>query len=764
LAIGIEGTMIGIWRGTAKGLFALSVVWLFAGPTSAADIPKPGAKANRLLGAASPYLRQHAYNPVDWHTWGEEAFAKARRQNKPIFLSVGYATCYWCHVMARESFADREVAKLLNAHTIPVKVDRERRPDVDATYMLATELISQQGGWPNSVFLTPDLKPFYGFGYVPKAQFLALIQQVATGWKDQRDVIAADADRVAGVIAQASNRRAARVEITPAVLRRASMHILARLDVFNGGLGTAPKFPQENIIQFLLHRAERDNDKLSGDAALLTLDNIIRGAIHDHVGGGFHRYATDNAWAIPHFEKMLYNQALIGRALLKAHQLTGFGRYGRALRKTLDFVLSDMTTNEGAFLSAFDAETDGVEGIYYLWTEAEIDAALGVDAAFAKAVFSVSADGNHDGRNTLRMEQSSEDLAASLKISMGEFETRRKRVLGKLKEIRGKRKRLRRDEKVLTGWNALMIRVLADAGVILNEPRYRKAAIRAQSVLMNKLGGATGQLKRSLFDGNSSLDAVQSDYALVSLSSVALFDATGERRWLQHAERLARVMVARFGDAKNGGHFLTQSKTGFTRTKETDDTSLPSGNAVAAELFARLVHRVPDVYWKQQLAAQLAGVSGLAAREPVSHAATLLAADIAMRGEAGAHQSASHGAVRVSVTRQGTKSVARVRLKFAEGWHINSITPKQDFLTPTRLRIEGVEPHNVTYPKPVLRKLGFHDETLSLYEGGADILVKLPTGPAGEAAFRLKLDVQACSDRICLEPQIVRALIPAAVK
>lgn len=741
----------------ALSLFTASAAWSETKPT-------PGAKANRLLKAASPYLRQHAYNPVDWYEWGPEAFAKAKREGKPIFLSVGYATCYWCHVMARESFEDVEAAKLLNAHTIPVKVDRERRPDVDATYMLATELISQRGGWPNSVVLTPDLKPFFGFGYVPRDQFKDMIKQVANGWKEQRPVIIADAARLSDIIARAMNRRAKNVAIDQAALRRASMHILARFDVFNGGLGTAPKFPQENVIQFLLHRAERDDDKVSRDAALLTLDNMIRGGIHDHVAGGFHRYATDNAWAIPHFEKMLYNQALTTRALLKAYQLTGRRRYADAARASLDFVLREMTTDAGGLASAFDAETDGKEGLFYLWTDKAFKAALGDDTVFGAAIFGVTGDGNHDGQNTLRLVAPIAELAAAQKMTPEAFAQRYQRVIDKLAKARANRKPLIRDDKIVTGWNALIVRALVGASVVLDEPRYLDHAIRIQTFVHNKLGGASGDLKRAYFDGMASLDATQTDYAFVGLSALAIYDVTRDKNWLAAAERLAEKMVDLFHDKAAGGLFLTRTATGFIRTKEIDDSTIPSGNGAALELFARLARRTQNVHWRQRTLEQQSALSGIAVAEPVSHAATLLAADIAIRGETGPRQAAAHGALQVSVSRLVDRNSARVRLHVQPGWHVNSVTPKQDFLLPTRVRVDGIESKAVSFPAAIERKLGFHDEPLSLYEGTVNITVKLPAGRAAQMARRITLNLQACSDRVCLDPQLVRLLLPAATR
>lgn len=742
-------------------LFAVVSSLMVTAATADAKV-RAGAKANRLLNAASPYLRQHAYNPIDWHEWGPEAFAKAKREQKPIFLSVGYATCYWCHVMARESFEDAEVAKIVNATTIPVKVDRERRPEVDATYMLATELISQRGGWPNSVVLTPDLKPFYGFGYVPRDRFKELMEHVATGWQEQRSVIMADAARISDIITKAMNRRADSVAVTQAVLRRASMHVLSRFDVFNGGLGTAPKFPQENIIMFLLHRAERDGDKVSLEAALLTLDNMVRGGIHDHVAGGFHRYATDNAWAIPHFEKMLYNQALISRALLKAYSLTGRRRYADAARRALDFVLKHMTTPAGGLASAFDAETDGKEGLYYLWTKEAFEAALGEDAGFGAAVFGVTPEGNHEGRNTLRLVEPVAELAAQQKITVATLSSRIQKVTKKLAAARSKRKPLIRDNKVLTGWNALMVRALAEAAIVLRVPRYAESALRIQTFIMEKLGGENDVLKRSYFDGAPSLVATQADYAFVGLAALGLYDVTRDKRWLNDAERLAEKMHGLFADRANGGLFLTTHKTGFARTKETDDSTIPSGNGAALELYALLGNRSQNVVWRRRGLELRSILSGIAVNEPLSHAATLVAADIATRGETGVNQSAAHGALHLVASRVRGERTAKIRITMAPSWHVNSISPRQEFLLPTKVRADGIEPSAITFPKAVERKLGFHDEPLSLYEGVVDIRIKLPDGPSGLKALETVLDLQACSDRVCLDPVNVRILIPAA--
>jgi len=740
----------------------MSVLMLSAVSANGATGPKAGSKPNRLLNEASPYLKQHAYNPIDWHPWGEEAFAKARRENKPIFLSIGYATCYWCHVMARESFENKEIAAQINAAMISIKVDRERRPDVDATYMLATEIIARQGGWPNSVLLTPDLKPFFAFGYVPPAQFKDLIKRASTAWQEKPERLRADGERIAAIIKTAMTRQAQSVPITVPVLRRASLRVLSGFDVFNGGLGTAPKFPQENILLFLLHRAERDNDKLSREAALITLDNMIRGGIHDHLAGGFHRYAVDNAWAVPHFEKMLYNQALIVRALLKAYTLTGKRRYAVTARKTLDFVLSKMTTPEGGIVSAIDAETDGHEGLFYLWTEGEIKAALGPDADFAIKTFGVTAKGNLEGRNTLRFTQPPEQLAVAMKLTPQVFRARLQSVIAKLRATRAKRKPLIIDDKVLTSWNALMVRALAEAAHMLKEPRYAEAAKRVQTFILDKLGGANGKLKRSYFEGAAQLSATQTDYALAGLGALSLYDLSGEERWLKSAKVLALQMAKTFQDPKSGALFLTANATGFRRSHHTDDSTLPSGNASALELFGALSQRSQNVEWEHRARGLLAALSGLAVGEPISHAAALVAADLINRGGTGARQVTAHGRVHIDVKRTTDPRTALVRLTLDPGWHINSQQPEKDFLLPTQVSADGITQDAVKFPKPIPRKLAVFDKPLKLFEGQVDVAIRLPKGKARMEARRIVIRLQACSDSICLEPKIVTAMLPAA--
>lgn len=720
----------------------------------------------RLADEASPYLRQHAGNPVEWYPWGEEAFARARKENKPIFLSVGYSTCYWCHVMKRESFENEAVASLLNAHVVAIKVDRERRPDLDQTYMTATELISQSGGWPNSVFLTPELKPFFALTYAPAEQFSQLVEQVARTWKNEEAALRADAERVSVSIERINARKMAAVEITPQMMTRATLAILSGFDVFHGGIGTAPKFPREQVLSYLYQRTVRSGDRLSREAFELTLDNIVRGGINDHVGGGFHRYAVDNDWAVPHFEKMLYNQALIGGLLVQAYELTGKRFYRDAARKTFDFVLSDMTTAEGGFASAFDAETDGKEGLYYLWSKAGFDAALGSDSEFAAKVLGVSEEGNHEGLNTLRIVAPIQELASAGGVDEAAFNAKLEGFLSKLRKVRARRPKLLRDEKVIADWNAAMIRTLAEASAVLGEARYLKAAEAAMKLLIEKLGAGTAEMKRSHFEGATGLAATQADHSGVGLAAVALYDVTGEARWLELAINSGKVLLDRFADQQTGDFYLTTEATSFVRSKQYDDGDLQGGNAMALGLFTKLSRRDADPIWSHAADGLSAALSGLVQRTPVAMAGSLVAVDEHLNGEVASRLWLAKGAVRISARRDENPRMARVELEIARGWHVNSRNPNEDFLIPTILARDGREPEEIDYPQATARKLGFHDTPLQLYEGKVAIEFELAGEgqDSGADAPRLTLTLQACSDSICLEPETAELIVPARVR
>lgn len=747
----------------------LGLAAVLASPAVQAGATKaPGAKANRLIHEASPYLRQHAYNPVDWYPWGEEAFAKARKEGKPILVSIGYSTCHWCHVMARESYSNPAIAKILNDNFVAIKVDRERRPDVDETYMLATELITRSGGWPNNVFLTPDLKPFMAGTYFPPDRFSALLEAIATHWQADRAPFEDDSRRIAEMISQIMSARMSAARITTETLKNARAELERGFDVFYGGFGAAPKFPQEPSLLFLLGLAERHGDAGALKTVTASLDGMLNGGIQDQVGGGFHRYATDNRWRVPHFEKMLYNQALIGLALVRAYRLTGSERYARAARRTFDFVLKDMTAPGGGFYSAFDADSAGEEGSFYVWTPDQIRAALKREQAeFAIQALGLSDTGNFAGRTILHLPLPIEDLADKMGLGVGPFLDRLRPIRATLAAVRAKRKWPDRDDKILTGWNGLMIRSLAEAGATLAEPRFSAAAVKAGNFLWQSLGAGRGRLKRAYFEGHAALEATQQDHALAALAFIALYDTTGNERWIDRAKTVVAAMNQRFLDGETGDYFMTAEKSTFARAKTRNDSATPSGNAIALEVLAKLSRRERDPKYAERATKLLAALSGVALKLPGSATSTLFAADELLNGEVGPSVYLAKGVVRARLSRAPGNELT-LRLAIAKGWHINSNKPLEDFFIATEFGLADPASGNltVTYPRHVLRRLGFHDKELAVYEGEVAIRARFAPNPPSGAPFatrlptKVRLNLQACSNEICLEPEAIDISLP----
>jgi len=509
---------------------------------------------NRLILEDSPYLIQHAHNPVDWYPWGAEAFALAKRENKPIFLSIGYSTCHWCHVMERESFEDPVIASLLNQHFIAIKVDRERRPDIDKTYMQAVTMISGSGGWPMSSFLTPDGSPFHGGTYFPPRVFGDLLQRVRHAWLNQQTQLVELSSKVADALAKQNNRQATAEKISTSAVSNAVNQALYRFDELQGGFGQAPKFPQEPLLFLLLSESERRNDTDALAALETTLDAMASGGIYDQIGGGFHRYATDNAWLVPHFEKMLYNQAHLGRVYLRAWRLTGNPFYQRIARQTLNYVLRDMTSADGAFYSATDADSEGEEGVFFLWTPAQVRQSLSPqDAELAIDIFGITENGNFEGNNILHLSATLEDLAEQQDISLEKLTTSIDRIRNQLYQTREKREHPLRDDKILTAWNGMMISTLAQAATILAEPVYLEAAERAARFLWEHNRQKSGDLYRVHLSGSSSITAQQQDYAYFAEGLLHLYDAGGEAIWLTRAQQITETMLMHFWDERTGG-------------------------------------------------------------------------------------------------------------------------------------------------------------------------------------------------------------------
>jgi len=733
---------------------------------------------NRLILENSPYLLQHAHNPVDWYPWGPEAFEQARRENKLVFLSIGYSTCHWCHVMERESFEDLAIAKLLNAHFIAIKVDREVHPDVDQTYMTAVELLAGRGGWPMSSILTPDGDTIDGGTYFPPADFTRLLERARDLWQGQPDALRAQAEQVARAVSRALDTQGQAAALDDAIIDQAVAELLARHDELQGGFGHAPKFPQEPKLGLLLDQALRNGDDATLAAAIFTLKSMARGGIQDQVGGGFHRYAIDNDWLVPHFEKMLYNQAQLARVYLAGWRLTADPDLARVTRRTLDYVLRDMTSLEGGFYSATDADSDGEEGRFFLWTPAELRAALPAeDADLAIRFHGVTETGNFEGHNILHVPIALDAFAAAEGVAPADLQQRLGQIHARLYQVREERPHPHRDEKILTAWNGMMISALAEAGAALDEPRYLAAAERAADLLWAKARPAPGQLTRVSLDGRASQPALLEDYAFLGAGLIALYDASADPRWLERSRELADALWSRFADPEGGGLFMGEASTDtplMARPKDLSDGAMPSGTSAALHLLAALDQRTDDLRYGQRARELLSAVTGRVRRTPSAYPSLLTALNRLRQGDSGPRQYAARGAVRLrgEVTRTKDSAQLRLVLDMAPGWHINAHEPLQQALIATRVRLpEGNQAwriEDLTYPPAQIRRLGFQREALAVYEGQAQIAATL--GPVSEspsndadhtsAWLPMELRLQACSDERCLPPETRVLQIP----
>ena len=587
---------------------------------------------NRLIEEKSPYLQQHAHNPVDWYPWGEEAFNKARSENKPIFLSIGYSTCHWCHVMERESFSNPEIAKLMNEHFINIKVDREERPDVDRVYMTFVQATTGSGGWPLNVWLTPDLEPFFGGTYFPpedrwgRPGFPTMIERIADLWENERENLRSDSRRMIEVLRNSMDSMAAGEPPDNAIPAKAYYRIAASYDAIAGGFGSAPKFPRPATFNFLMRyhaqlKADSPQKKPSLQMVLFTLRQIAKGGIHDHIGGGFHRYSTDADWQVPHFEKMLYNQAQLAAAYLDAWQVTADSFYAEQTRGILDYVLRDMAHPDGGFYSAEDADSllspDGeekAEGAFYLWSEEEIIALLGEkDAAVFNYRYGVESGGNvapdrdphneFSGKNILLARHSVAETVEHFKSNTNETEKILRRSRAKLLTARNKRPRPERDDKVLSSWNGLMISAFARAGRALEKDAYLQAATEAAVFLEENLYNTrSGTLLRFWRDGAGEVEGFVDDYAYLIQGLLDLYEATFEIRWVQWALRLQEKQDELFLDRDRGGYFSVSGRDPniILRLKEDYDGAVPAPSSVAALNLLRLGQMIGNADYHRQ--------------------------------------------------------------------------------------------------------------------------------------------------------------------
>ena len=553
---------------------------------------------NRLAQESSPYLLQHAANPVDWYPWGEEALERARRANLPILLSVGYAACHWCHVMERESFEHTETAALMNERFVSIKVDREERPDIDDIYMQAVQLMTGHAGWPLTVFLTPELRPFYGGTYFPPddrpglPSFRRLLLSVSEAFRSQRSQVDDMAKQLHERMAAPPPHLGAVELLSADVVRRAASELLDRFDPATGGFGPAPKFPHPTSISLLLEVANQRQDKELLHAATFSLDQMATGGLYDHVGGGFHRYSTDARWLVPHFEKMLYDNALLAVSYLEAYQVIGHEALARVATETLDWTIADMqgSSGRGGYYSTIDADSEGVEGRFYVWSRADIDEALGDNAEAFATAYDVLEGGNWEGSTILNRPRAIAEVAGELELETAALETLLRESLAILRKLRDQRVRPGLDDKILTDWNGLMIAAMAKAYRVVGEPRFLDSALRAAGFIERFMFNADGRLLHTHRDGKSKLLAYSDDYANLLWAAIELYESTFDRRWLALARRLADGLIELFWDDEAGGFYLTGSdhEELLVRPKSGYDGATPPGNAVAAVALQRL--------------------------------------------------------------------------------------------------------------------------------------------------------------------------------
>ena len=599
---------------------------------------------NHLVNSTSPYLLQHANNPVDWYPWGEEAITKARIDDKPIFLSIGYAACHWCHVMAHESFEDPAIAEIMNRHFICIKVDREERPDLDSIYMQATQAMTGSGGWPMSIFLTPDLHPFYAGTYFPPTarynmpSFRDVLLGIVNTWKNERDEI----DRVGNqLVQQLQNTLSIETQnVGPSQenLNQITTAILDNYDWGFGGWGAAPKFPQAMTIEYLFHRSLKEPNQRDRilKTMLHALKAMARGGMYDVVGGGFARYSTDNFWRVPHFEKMLYDNAQLAFVYLHAWQITRQPFLKRIVIETLDFVAREMTHPDGGFYSSLDADSEGKEGKFYVWTKPEIQQAIGNDTNFEffKAAYGITEKGNWEGKTVLQRTLDNSSLAARFKIGEEAVAAKLAECHSKLLDTRSRRVRPNTDDKILAAWNGLMLHTFAEAARSLDDKKkaseYLLLATRTANFLLTNLY-VDGKLHRSWHNGNTTDEVFLEDYASLIISLIELYQTDSDNRWFTTAIELADEMLLRFGDS-SGGFFDTPNGGEFLllRPKDLQDNATPSGNALACEALLKLAAFTDEGEYRDAAEKALRSITDMALRYPMGFARWLSAADFAL--------------------------------------------------------------------------------------------------------------------------------------
>lgn len=721
---------------------------------------------NRLILEDSPYLIQHAHNPVDWYAWGDAVFAKAETKDKPIFLSIGYSSCHWCHVMEQESFDNEKIAEYLNAHFICIKVDREQRPDVDAYYMAGVMLITGQGGWPMSNFLLADGGPFFGGTYYSPTHFRQILEQINLAWQSRRNELIISADQINTAIIKINSSKSNSQKLDHKVIKSAIKAIMQGYDEEQGGFGAAPKFPNESYLFLLLRQLTRKNDSSLTHALNHTLDAMAAGGIYDQIGGGFHRYATDNNWLVPHFEKMLYNQAHLANIYLQAYLLSGNSNYRRVVQQTLDYLLDEMQSPEGGFYSATDADSEGEEGRFFVWKQEQIISALPADLSdLAIDLFRVSKQGNFVGLNILHLPITLDKYARENKIALTKLYSQLDKIRKFLWKVRNKRIPPARDDKILISWNSMVIGILAQAGKSLNYPKYLEEAKRAAEFLWHNNTVDLGKLYRVNFNGKISIMAMQEDYAYFAEALLILYDTTHDENWLQKARKITDVMLQEFWDTERGGFFMAkQSKIPpkMYSLKEASDGVIPSGNSIAIHVLDKMTKRSGERFYQDKAWDTVAAFATQIIENPASHAYLLLGVEQLLDGEIDSTQYAALGMVVISGKleyEQANNYRLTIDLRLKNGWHVNAHQPWQKDLIATEITLDNQNKNwqlqEIIYPEPIQKKLKSGQDVLALYEDTVQVRAKVIKNNNSNMLLPIKVTLQACNDTYCLAPEFL---------
>lgn len=819
--------------------WGLLLLWLFS--LGVAAHAEESAHTNRLVNETSPYLLLHAHNPVDWYPWGEEALERAKAENKPIFLSIGYSSCHWCHVMERLVFENEEIAKYMNEHFINIKVDREERPDLDDVYMLSLQVYQQLagssagGGWPLSMFITPDGTPIAGGTYFPpedmpgRPGFPKVMQQITQVWQTRREDVIRTADIIAREVKRLSAPQplATKVELNSALVQKSVEAVRAAYDPKHAGLDfnprepDGPKFPVPSkllLLQSQIGRAEQQAPVSNAKIVDHTLERLTRGGIHDHLGGGFHRYSTDREWLVPHFEKMLYDNAQLLEVYAEAFRRTSQQSHRSVVEDIVTFLSRDMKSPTGGFYSALDAETEGVEGLYYVWSSDELSKILPPsELKLFETVFGIDQPQTFEHGKVLHQPRTLAESAQKLGMSIEELRTRLAPIRTRLLQVRQQRPPLLRDEKVITAWNGLTIRALARAGQILRRKDYVAIAEQAAIDILTRMRDpVSGRLLRTAGSDNNKIDAYSVDYAFLVSGLLTLHEATGEDKWLTASKRLTDEQINLFWDRSGDGFYFTmhEHESLIARPKAAYDSVMPSANSVSIENLTRLARLTGEEMYRVHAEKCLKAFAGQMAANPGGMAYFALALDqylqvfgeprstapenlftggisspkedkptVAMNVEekptpqpdnqplvvqlkpnpadvAKHDKLSTQGFLSVDQLPAGGQCLVAIEVQIRDGWHLNANPPQPDYIIPVELSLkspEGFEVSDIKYPKGDDFKIEGIDEPLSVYEGKVYIVaaIKVPANASGTADLTLKLKYQACNDINCVRPMTI---------